>query len=350
MMQFTQFAVAGAAIALVGFFAWRMFMDPRGQAGSTAPEFQGGADSAGAQAGEVQQISPPEVRRAAMTTEVRERPDPSSPLLTSLSAGQVLDVTGRAEAASGTWLRVSLPDNASRSGFVRADQLSNLGAGELALEPGNSVLGQTPSAPGLVPGQTTPEVVGPIEPMAPATYYVASKQANVRAAASATSARVAQTKFGDGITVIGQRSVGTRIWYQVQLANGASGWVNGGLLSVSVPSAPIDIAPPKADPPTATPAAPAKPPGAEDQPATPASPSQGSVAESVGTVMRVVSLNANLRATPGTAPGFGVDVLARDQLVTIEDVQVVNGVAWYQVTGEKGLTGWVSSKTLVVER
>jgi uncharacterized protein YgiM (DUF1202 family) len=342
MMKLTQVVIVGAALALLGFFAWRMFLQPRPVQG---PELAATANVTGVGAQQVTQISPAQLRRVSVTTEARTIPDPASAIVAPLQAGAVLDVTGQISVNGINWVRVSLPNDSSRSGFVREDQLANLGDGTLTVSPSDAVA-VTP-ATGQVP-PTAPGVMGPVQVREPTTFYIASVRANVRQAADAASAKVGAFEFTDAITVVGQRSVGNSVWYQVQLPSGGTGWINGRLVSSAPRDIPLDNA--TATPPATITKLPAKPGTSSDTPASEIGKTDDQAAMSAfgpGATIRVDAAIANLRKEPGATGNSVVEELARDTLMSVEDVRIINGVPWYRVTSPNRAQGWVSGRTVV---
>jgi uncharacterized protein YgiM (DUF1202 family) len=344
-MKATQIVIVAAAIALLGFFAWRMFLQPRPV---SAPELAATATVTGVGTQQVTQISPAQLRRVNVATQAHGVPDPASAIIAQLPTGSVLDVTGQIQVAGVNWLRISLPNDSSRSGFVREDQMATLGDAALSVTPMDAVAGATIGAGAAVP--LTPDVVGPVQTREPTTFYIASLQANIRQEASATSAKVGAFEFTDPITVIAQRSVGASVWYQVQLPSGGMGWISGRLVSAAPRDIPIDRA--TAISKTKVVKTPSKP---EIQTDDSADMSQldaipALTAVSPGTTMRVDSTVANLRKEPGATGTSVVEVLQRDTLMSVEDVRILNGVPWYRVTSPNGAQGWVSGRTVVANR
>lgn len=344
-MKLTQIMIVGAAIALLGFFAWRMFLQPRPV---SSPELAATASVTGVGGQQVTQISPPQLRRVSVMTEARSVPDAAGAVIAQLPEGSVVDVSGQIQVAGISWLRISLPKDSSKSGFVREDQMAMLA------DSGVSVMPMDPTTNAVQPGSglpAAPEVVGPIQSREPTTFYVASVQANVRQEANAVSAKVSTFEFSDPITVIAQRSVGTSLWYQVQLPSGGMGWINGRLVSAAPRDVPIDRA--TANPSPKDVKSPSKPdlPSdglAEDRTTVESKPALTAV--SPGTTMRVDSTIANLRKEPGATGNSVVEVLSRDTLMSVEDVRILNGVPWYRVTSPNGAQGWVSGRTVVPNR
>lgn len=348
LMKLTQMVLAGAALALIGFFAWRMFLQPREV---QVPDLASAAQSNSANGSQITQISPPQMRRVSVAAEVRTIPDASSALMGNLAAGSLLDVTGQVQVNGVNWLRVTLPNESSKSGFVREDQMTALGDGGL------TVSAMDPTTPGnptnAVAGATTtsvPEILGPVQPLTPVKYYIATRTANVRQESSANSVRVGSLTFNDEVNVVAQRSVGGKLWYQVQLPTGGSGWMNARLLSGDPRESPIDaetsIAPklekvaPKSGSATESPVSEI---GKRDN-------QEALSAYGPGTTLRVDATTANLRKEPGATGNSVIEALGRDTLMSVEDVRIVNGVPWYRVTSPNGVQGWVSGRTVVENR
>jgi uncharacterized protein YgiM (DUF1202 family) len=344
-MKLTQMVMIGAAIALLGFFGWKMFLQPRQV---DAPDIQSSQTNSPAN-GQITQISPPQMRKVNVAAEARTIPDPASAIVANLSAGSLLDVTGQVSVNGVSWLRVTLPNESSKSGFVREDQMAALGDGGLAIAPIDPLA--PPATPGITPPTAqVPEVMGPIQPLSPAKYYIATRTANVRQDSTANSARVRSLTFNDEVNVVAQRTVGGKLWYQVQLPDGGAGWMNARLLSGDPRESPIDgaVVPapqlekvlPKPVPPTDTPTTET---GKRDN-------QEALAAYGPGTTLRVDAPTANLRKEPGATGNTVVEALGRDTLMSVEDVRILNGVPWYRVTSPSGVQGWVSGRTVVENR
>jgi uncharacterized protein YgiM (DUF1202 family) len=346
-MKLTQMVIVGAAIALIGFFAWRMFLQPRQV---EAPDSMSTTNTTGVGGGQVTQISPAQMRRVNVAAEARTIPDPMSAIIATLPAGSLLDVTGQVQVSGVNWLRITLPNDSSKSGFVREDQMASLGDGGLTISPMDPMAQGT--LPGTVPGTgvpspAVPEVIGPIQAREASTFYIASRQANIRQEANVGSGKVGAYEFNDAVTVIGQRSVGARIWYQVQLPSGGTGWISGRLVGTAPRDVPVD-APAAADPKLEKVAP--KPNQPNDGPNSEIGKRDNQEALSAygpGTTLRVDATTANLRKEPGATGNSVVEPLGRDTLMSVEDVRIVNGVPWYRVTSPNGAQGWISGRTVV---
>jgi uncharacterized protein YgiM (DUF1202 family) len=345
-MRITQIVVIGAAVALIGFFGWRMFLQPRPVG---APDSATSAPNADAMNGQILQISPAQMRRANVPVEVRTIPDPASAIVSNLAAGALLDVTGQVQVAGITWLRVTLPNDSSKSGFVRDDQMAPLGDVALQVVPNNPLAPN--GVPGINPGVASTEVLGPIQALVPQKFYVATRTANVRQDANTNSGRVGTLSFNDELQVVAQRTLGGALWYQVELPNGGGGWMNARLLSGDQRETPVDSQPitppvpgeklaPKPSPDTD---APASEVGKRDN-------REALLAFGPGTTLRVDAVTANLRKEPGATGNSVIEALARDTLMSVEDVRVLNGVPWYRVTTPGGAQGWISGRTVVEDR
>ena len=342
-MKLTQIVIFGAAIALIGFFAWRMFLQPRA---IDVPQLESSTSITQTDTPQVTQISPAQLRRLNVTTQALSAPNASGQVIAMLAAGSVLDVTGQVQVNGISWFRVSLPNDSSKSGFIREDQMANLGDSPLILSPTDPLsVTISPSSPS---GVIAPEIAGPIQPRDPTTFYIASRQANIRQEANVSSSKVGTFEFIDPITVVGQRTVGNNIWYQVQLPSGGLGWINGRLISNSPRPSPIDgDASKKAARQTDSEAQSPKSSGGANTEIGKADNQAALTAVGPGTTMRVDASNANLRKEPGATGNSVVEVLQRDTLMTVEDVRILNGVPWYLTTSPNGAQGWVSGRTIV---
>jgi uncharacterized protein YgiM (DUF1202 family) len=343
VMRLTQFAIAGAAVALLGFAAWYIFGKPQPDA---APDLAATASVVGVAGQQVTQISPAQLRRVLVATQAFGVPDPTGPVIAQLPMGSTLDVSGQIVVNGVNWLRVALPNDSSKSVFVREDQMGVVGDGALAIAPMDPLAGM-PLPPGgaIAPAVGAPEIIGPVQARAPSTFYIASRQANIRQEANVVSAKVGTFEFTDPVTIIGQRMVGARTWYQVQLPGGGAGWINGRLISATPRAAPIDAVP--SVPGTVAPKVPPKPPGGELSETGKDDNQAALTAFGPGAKMRVDATTANLRKEPGATGNSVVEAVPRDTVLAVEDVRIVNGVPWYQVTSPNGAQGWISGRTVV---
>lgn len=343
-MKVTQIVIVGAALALVGFFGWRMFLQPRPVQG---PDLAASANVTGVGSQQVTQISPAQLRSVAMATEARGIPDAAGAVVAQFQPGTMLDITGQIAVNGINWLRVSLPNDSSRSGFVREDQMVSIGGGALSVTPLDG-LPPTPSTGIIGQVPATPAVIGPIQAREPATLYIASLRANIRQEADAASTKVGSYEFIDPIVVVGQRSVGSVIWYQVQLPSGGNGWINARLVSSAPRDIPLDKA--SAVPSSGTIKLVPKPASPSDAPVSDVGKNDDQaaiMAMGPGATIRVDATIANLRKEPGATGNSVVEALQRDTLMTVEDVRIVNGVPWYRVTSPNRAQGWVSGRTVV---
>ncbi len=334
-MQITRWVAITALVVLVGFIGWRLF----------GPEQDAniGVDPAGLSALteglEVQQISPPEMRRVDVSTEARVSPDPTSAVIMLLAPDTILDVTGQIQVGGLNWLRITLPTDRSRSGFIREDMLAPLGEGEgdySSLDPlaGNTINGS------IMP--VAPVQLGSVALAQPMTYQIVGSAASIHQSPAFESPQLGQVGSGVLVMVVAQQMSNGLPWFQVQLTNGRTGWISGNS-AVRATQAPVAGTAPDA----ATAAATTPDTTLPSAPKAEAEIASGPMAVSVGTLMRVDTPTASLRARPGAGSDPVLEVLPTDTLMSVEDVRIVAGMPWYQVTSPKGTQGWLSGRTLV---
>lgn len=338
-------AVGLIAIGAVAWFALSNLGDPAPDpTGSTQ---QPGGDAAPAPEG-LQTLFPAEIRRVAANVEAFRTPEAGAESEGVLPEGAVVDMTGRVTIAGVSWARITLPGNAARSAYVPEDRLAALsdnlpGQGAATSLPAVDPVTGLPIVPGAtaggVPGAPAQApAAGPVEPVAARIMYVTARLANVRATPEANAVKVAQVLFGDTLTVTAQQMIGERLWYRVELPTGGAGWIHGELLMLTPPRQAPDA-----------PAAPAAPPADAAPPAPPAS--TGTAPEDlqppgVGARVIVVSQTANVRAGPEIVEGNVVDEIGRGAEMKVQKTRVVGGATWLLVTTPKGITGWVSARTV----
>lgn len=343
------------AALVAGFLLFR-WLDGA-SADTPAPGFGQAAD-AEAFSGSVTPVNPPELRRLTATTEVLAAPVPTASVAATLTAGTMVDVTGRTEANGERWARVLVPGAAGRSAFVRERMLEPLtaaGDGDpMAPLPGS---GLQPGEAGPAPVAPVPPVAGPVESIPQQVLYVVAPRANIRAEAGAQAERISEMTRGDTMVAVARRDAGGgRIWYQVELPDGRSGWVNADLVS--------NQRAPAADPgaagaagatagPSANPGQPAPtseqlrrllpppPPGSEAQP--PRAPAE--VAIQRGAVVVVQTPQANVRDQP-SLNGTVIDQVESGDRMRVEQVTSSDGRVWLRVTTAAGISGWMSSSTV----
>ncbi len=334
IMRLTRWVVIAALLVLVGFIAWRLYgpvQDTNGPAGrSGLSALTAGLD--------IEQISPPELRRVDVSTEARVSPDPTSAVIMLLAPETILDITGRIQVGGLEWLRITLPTDRSRSGFIREDMLVPLGDGDSdysSLDPlaGNTINGS------IMP--VAPVQVGSVPLVQPMTYQIVGPPASIHQSPAFESPQLGQVPSGVLVMVIAQQGSNGLPWYQVQLTNGNTGWIS----SNAAVLAPQNL---NAAAGTGTSTA----PEASTMPAPKAEAElpAGPVAVSVGTLMRVDTPTASLRARPGAAGDPVLEILPTDTLMSVEDVRIVGGMPWYQITSPKGNQGWLSGRTLVANQ
>ncbi len=348
------------AALVAGFLLFR-WLD-RASADTPAPGF-GQATDAGTFSGAVTPVNPAELRRLTVTAEALAAPVATASVAATLAAGTMVDVTGRAEAGGERWARVLVPGAAGRSAFVRESMLEPLTAagegGLVATLPGS---GLQPGEAGPAPVTPVPPVAGPIETIPQQVLYVVAPRANIRAEAGADSPRLSEMTRGDTMVALARRDAGGgRIWYQVELPDGRSGWVNADLVSTqrapstdqpaggpsppAVPATPGPNSQPRE--PAAAPAdqlrrlLPPAPPGSEAQPARPT----GDSTISRGAVVVVQTPQANVRDQP-SLNGTVIDQVESGDRMRVQQTTTADGRLWLRVTTAAGISGWMSSSTV----
>lgn len=292
----------------------------------------------------------PDMRQALVTTQIRKEANSNGDVLKEMAAGATVDVLGEQTLAGVNWVRVRADQTTSNVGYVIGSHLAAMGttAPSVAVVPG--VVG-TQSTSGLAVPPPGRAVVAPTQmipssqaqnqsaQMPPTTYYVVSRQLNVRASASPEAARVGKLNFGTPLLADAQSNFQGRIWLRVRTNNGVSGWINSDLVALTPAGAPVDEVNYASPPPGRYVAA-------------PQSYSNRVAREySQGDAVYVTALNANVRTEPSARGGNDtvIDVAPNGDSFTIERIARGSGKTWYRVTTGKGITGWISSDTVQVE-
>lgn len=305
--------------------------------------------SAQASASSSYQATPqPDMRQALVTTQIRREANSNSSVLKELAAGATVDVLGEQTFAGVNWVRVRADQTTSDVGYVIGSHLAAMGttAPSVAVLPGAggttgaSVLAVPPIGRAVgVQGQIIPSPQSQSAQMPTTTYYVVSRQLNVRASASPEAVRVGKLNFGTPLLADAQSNYQGRIWLRVRANNGVSGWINSDLVALTPAGAPVDevsYAPPP-----------------QGRYVTPPQNYNGSVAReySKGDAVYVTALNANVRTEPSARGGNDtvIDVAPNGDGFNIERIARGGGKTWYRVTTGKGITGWISSDTVQVE-
>ncbi|WP_395781222.1 SH3 domain-containing protein [Aquidulcibacter sp.] len=334
IMRLTRWVVIAALLVLLGFIGWRLY----GPKQDTDAALNSSSLSALTEGLDIQQISPPELRRVAVSTEARVSPDPTSAVIMLLAPETILDVTGRIQVGGLEWLRITIPIDRSRSGFIREDMLAPLGEGDSdysSLDPlaGNTINGS------IMP--VAPVQIGSVPLPQPMTYQIVGPPASIHQSPAFESPQLGQVPSGVLVMVVAQQMSNGLPWYQVQLTNGRTGWISGNAAVLA--SQNLN---------TAAGSAASTAPEVSTMPAPKAEPEvpAGPMAVSVGTLMRVDTPTASLRARPGAGGDSVLEVLPTDTLMSVEDVRIVAGMPWYLVTTPKGNQGWLSGRTLVANQ
>jgi len=333
-MRLTRWVAIIALLVLVGFIAWRLF----GPKEDINASLGGAGLSALTEGLDIQQISPPELRRVDVSTEARVSPDPTSAVIMLLAPETILDVTGRIQVGGLEWLRITIPIDRSRSGFIREDMLVPLGEGDSdysSLDPlaGNTINGS------IMP--VAPVQIGSVPLSQPMTYQIVGPPASIHQSPAFESPQLGQVPSGVLVMVVAQQMSNGLPWFQVQLTNGRTGWISSNAAVLASQNLNTPAGAPTSPTPEASTA-----PAPKAEPEVPAGP----MAVSVGTLMRVDTPTASLRARPGAAGDSVLEVLPTDTLMSVEDVRIVAGMPWYLVTSPKGNQGWLSGRTLVANQ
>jgi uncharacterized protein YgiM (DUF1202 family) len=289
----------------------------------------------------------PDMRQALVATQIRKESKSDSAVLREMVAGATFDVLGEQTMAGTQWARVRVDQTSGDIGYVPASHLGAIGSrapgvdvvastgtatnGAGAVTIATDSMVTTPPPPGRIPNVVAPPRSSAAN-MAATTYYVVSERLNLRASASPNAARVGQMTFGTRVVADAQSNFQGRIWLRVR-AGGVTGWVNSDLVSQSPAGAPID-APQYAEP----------PPGRYVNSApTEATPTYRDSDE-----IRVIAINANVRAEPSARSGVNtvVDVAPQGDILSVSRVVRRDGSTWYLVTTSKGIRGWISDDTV----
>lgn len=151
---------------------------------------------------------------------LRDGPGANFNIITTLAEGQPLNLLGR--NADNSWVQVNVPGGAT--GWVSARFIqSNILVGNLPLV----------SNTGVFP--TFPQAV----PTGGRTGVVTAFNLNVRYGPGTQFGRFAILRQGEGVSLIGRNGFGN--WLLVQLANGATGWVNTGFIRTDFPIGELEV-------------------------------------------------------------------------------------------------------------
>jgi hypothetical protein len=186
-----------------------------------------------------------------------------------------------------------------------------------------------------------PVQIGSVPLSQPMTYQIVGPPASIHQSPAFESPQLGQVPSGVLVMVVAQQMSNGLPWFQVQLTNGRTGWISSNAAVLA--SQNLNTAAGAA---TSTTPEPSTMPAPKAEPEVPAGP----MAVSVGTLMRVDTPTANLRARPGAAGDSVLEVLPTDTLMSVEDVRIVAGMPWYLVTSPKGNQGWLSGRTLVANQ
>ena len=249
MIQFTRLVAIAAGVAFLGFVGLRVLApSPSSQSDGTQdsqdPSLTDSGLTALTEGLDLTQISPPAVRQVSQATQVFVSPDPASAAIIPLAKDIVLDVTGRIDVNGIGWARITLPNDRSRSGFVREASLVNLGDGEGDYSSLDPSAGNTVNA---AHGPVMPVQIGSTKLGQVMTYQVVGPAASIRLQAGSDSPQIGVVQSGIVVAVIGQQNNATGDWFQVALTDGRTGWISSvSLVPVVLPNSatvPVNPAP-----------------------------------------------------------------------------------------------------------
>jgi uncharacterized protein YgiM (DUF1202 family) len=287
----------------------------------------------------------PDMRQAVVATQIRKEAKSDGAVLKEMIAGSTLDVLGEQTISGTNWVRVRVDQVSGDVGYVIASHLGSMAPALDIVAGGSGGTAPTPPItampPGAVVGNQPAITAAPIETrgaaIAATTYFVVSRELNVRSGASPGMRRVGVVAFGTPLVATEQANFQGRIWLKVRSNNGISGWVNSDLVSLTPAAAPIDqqvyAAPP-----------PGRVVYSSPQP-------RESMAQDYSSAerIRVTALNANIRSEPSAQLGNDsvIDVAPLGDVLTVSAGRYVNGKLWYRVRSNKGITGWISASNVM---
>ncbi len=263
-----------------------------------------------------------EQRQATVATQIRSEPKSDAAILRELAAGAVVEVIGEQAQNGANWAKVRLDNSSSAMGWVNSSHLAPLGIGAGAVNivggtlPNNGIIGAAPA--GMV---QSPPVAIP-----PTNYYVASKEINVRSMANPNSPVIAKLAINTPLVATQTQNFEGRDWILVRTNSGISGWVNSNIVSQTpvppVKQAAADVMNVAAD--------------------------YGRTEGNTNGQMIVTAINANVRSSPTAkgGPDTVIDVMSNGDVFVPIGMRVSEGYPWYLVVTDKGIKGWVSSKTV----
>ena len=269
-----------------------------------------------------QNLSVNDQRQATVATQIRAEAKSDAAILKELASGAVVEVVGEQAQNGANWAKVRLDNSSSATGWVNASHFAPLGIGAGAV----NVVGGTLPNTGVVGAAPVGVVQSPPVQIPPTNYYVASKEINVRTAANPNAQVIAKLALNTPLVATQTQNYSGRDWIFVRTNSGVSGWVNSNIVSQTpvVQQAIVNTAP------MAT------------------APTRRFSEDNSNGQFIVTALNANVRSSPTAkgGPDGVIDVMSNGDVFVPLDVRVSEGYPWYLVVTDKGIRGWVSSKTV----
>lgn len=270
-----------------------------------------------------QNLGVSEQRQATVATQIRSEPKSDGAILKELASGAVVEVIGEQAQNGANWAKVRMDNSSSATGWVNASHFAPLGIGAGAV----NVVGGTLPNTNVVGAAPVGVVQSPPVQIPPTNYYVASKEINVRNSANPNAAIIAKLALNTPLVATQTQNYNGRDWIFVRTNSGISGWVNSNIVSQTpvvqqtiVNTAPIVAAVPQG---------------------------RFSADNSNGQFI-VTAINANVRSSPTAkgGPDGVIDVMSNGDVFVPLDTRISEGYPWYLVVTDKGIRGWVSSKTV----
>lgn len=268
-----------------------------------------------------QSLGVTEQRQATVATQIRAEAKSDAAILKELASGAVVEVIGEQAQNGANWAKVRMDNSSSAMGWVNSSHLAQLGIGAGAV----NVVGGTLPNTGAIGAAPAGMVQSPPVAIPPTNYYVASKEINVRSMANPNSPVIAKLAINTPLVATQTQNFEGRDWILVRTNSGISGWVNSNIVSQNpvvqqtiVNTAPIAAAP------------------------------YGRTEGNTNGQMIVTAINANVRSSPTAkgGPDTVIDVMSNGDVFVPIGMRISEGYPWYLVVTDKGIKGWVSSKTV----
>lgn len=268
---------------------------------------------------QVAAIEPSIIARASSNLDVKAEPSSNAQSVGSLGIGSVVDVTGRVNIKNTIWVRINVPNQPNRNGYVPEDQLLNLSGAPIGIGGPNDL-----TTNNIAPSQNVPAppVLSDIVETPEKTVYIQSNRANIRAEAGPEAARIGEGLRGDTFSINASRTNNGKTWYRITLPNGSQGWISASLVGNS-PPAPLPE--------------PTEPAEKSDAP-TAAAPKE------IAAGSRVVITGTNVSVHSAASPEDETKIAnaERGNVLQVIEVTQSGGQTWYKVKSNRfGIDGWI---------